>query len=76
MKWKINKQTVLISAIVGVMCVTGVCTALYLTRDKSKPVTGIYQEQPLPDYTQFLPENAIKALFDEKGGCAYYDGAL
>lgn len=74
MKWKINKQTVLISAIVGVMCVTGVCTALYLTRDKSKPVTGIYQEQPLPDYTQFLPENAIKPYLMKKAAVPIMTG--
>ena len=76
MNWKIHKQTILIAIIVGVICVAGVCTALYLTRDKTEPLTGSYQEQPLPDYTQFLPENAIRALFNEKGGCAYYDGAL
>ena len=76
MNWKIHKQTILIAIIVGVICVAGVSTALYLTRDKTEPLTGIYQEQPLPDYTQFLPENAIRALFNEKGGCAYYDGAL
>ncbi|MFR1518938.1 MAG: hypothetical protein ACLSVG_09250 [Clostridia bacterium] len=76
MKGKISKETILISVIVGVICVTCVCCALYLTRDKSEPSFGNYQEQPLPDYTQFLPENAIKALFDEKGGAAYYEGAL
>lgn len=75
MKWRIKKETILISVIVGVICVAGVCTALYLTRDKSEPLVGAYPEQPLPDYTQFLPQNAIQAMFDGNGGRAYYDGA-
>lgn len=75
MRKKISRQTIIISIIVAVICVAGVFTAVYLLRDKSKTLVGTYSEQPLPDYTQFLPENSIKAFFDDRGGSAYCDGA-
>jgi len=75
MKFKIQKKTVIISGIVAVLCAAGVCTALFLTRDRSKALVGTYPEASLPDYKQFLPENAIHAFFDERGGCAYHTDA-
>ena len=40
--------------------------------------TPVTESAPTPTqsvYTQFLPQNAIKQMFDNKGGLAYYDGA-
>ncbi len=66
-----SRRILIISAAVLVICTAVVSVAMYVTRDKSTVREGIYKEQPLPDYTRFLPENAIKAMFDDKGGCAY-----
>lgn len=63
MKFKLQKKTVIISGIVAVLCVAGVCTALVLTRDRGKALAGTYP---------VLSEIAIHAFFDERGGCAYH----
>lgn len=70
-----HKNTIIIACITALICIAGVIAAMYFARDKSTAAVGNYTVQPLPDYTQFLPENAIRAMFDEKGGAAYLKDA-
>lgn len=58
------------------VCATIICICLFITRDRTETVIGNFAEQPEFDYKQFLPENAIKEMFDAKGGFAYCKDAL
>lgn len=72
-----KKKVIIIALITALICVIGVGVIMYFVKDRDTTVTslGTYNIQPLPDYTQFLPENAINAMFDENGGCAYLKDA-
>lgn len=55
--------------------VAGAAIAYFIFADRTNALEGSYARQSLPDYKQFLPENAIKNMFDDKGGFAYLAGS-
>jgi len=58
------------------LCAVIICVVLFITRDTTEMVIGFFDEQPSFDYAQFLSENAIKEMFDDKGGFAFCKDAL
>ena len=76
MKKKISKKTIVILvSCLAVILVVGALSAYLLIADRTKTLIGWYGRQLLPDYTQFLPENAIKQMFNDEGGFAYLEGS-
>ena len=68
---KKQRNIIILSACIAVVLIACAVTAYMLFADRSNLVNEKYKRQPLADYTQFLPENAIKEMFDDKGGFAY-----
>lgn len=73
---KPNKKVVITASAICVVLIAVIAALiLFLGRDKTTLIKGKYSEQSLPDYTVFIPANAIKQMFDGQGGYAFYDNA-
>lgn len=68
---KKQRSIIIISACMAVIIIAGAIASYLLFADRTKTVEDRFARQPLMDYTQFLPEQAIKNMFNDKGGFAY-----
>ena len=68
---KKRRGLIVISMLVAIVLIAGAVASYLLFADRTKAIDERFARQPLVDYTQFLPKQAINKMFDDKGGFAY-----